>query len=186
MARGDASIPPLYTFDSRNFTINSSNSPTSYLKVSDGNHIKYYARNRGSSFQAYFSLTNTATSFQSSWPAMFTLHTGDTVVLKLKNIYLYSNQGTSYHGYVNFRLKTSGTETNIIGWNANPDETDTNYVLHINGKETKRIDELSKTVQLTGNKNVGSFCVYNGGSGQAMYITLEADIELYVNGVRYI
>ena len=184
MAAANGGNKPLYSFETRDFLIyqtGSSSAGRSHLQFSDGNHFLYYARNRGDSYQAYADFENTSVSRVTTWPGMFALNAGDELVIKLKNGYVYSNQSASYNGYAQFSLVDSAG-TFIGGWTGSASDEP----LYVVGKQRKEFTELvySKTIEADTTAYSFKFCTY--GSGQAMYITLDADLEVYVNDVRYI
>ncbi len=171
----------LIKFEDRNFTISSSATPRSYLEVSNGNHFVYYARNRGTNFQAYVSPVSTSVSVPSGWPEILALHTGDELTMKLKNVRVHSNQSASYNGYAQCSLRNLAGSY-VFGWA----DSDSSSPLYIVGKQLKTYDELSKTTIMTEDVSIGMLRFYNYGTGQAMYITLNCNVEVYVNGARVI
>lgn len=177
---------PLYSFLDRDFTIAAaaSGAPRSYLEVNDGNRFQYLSGRRGSDYQAYANLTNTQVSNSiSSWPTIFEIHAGDTVLFRLKDIYLYCGAGSSYAGYVNVSLRDQSNNalTGFYGSTSDP-----NNPLYIKGGSNKRIDVLEKTVEVSSDYSLAAIAFYGYGTHQTIKVGINCSVEIYVNGVRYI
>lgn len=186
MAQAGGSSGPLYTFDNlfaNNSDVSSSNVGYSTITISNGNHFKYWSRNRGSGYIKYANFAVACSKFSSlsSEPVMFNFFAGDQIELKLKDGYVNCGQRASYNGYARFSLRDA-SNTLILGWNG----SGADYELYTTGKVKKEFSELSVTKTLEADVSAMCFYWYAYGNTQACQITLEADIELYVNGVRYI
>lgn len=177
---------PLYSFLDRDFTIAAAadGAPRSYLKVGNGNRFNYLSGRRGSSFQAYVNLSTTAVSNSiSSWPTIFEVHAGDTVLFRLKDIYLYCNASSSYAGYVNVALRNQSNSA-LTGFYGST--SDTSNPLYIEGGSHKSIEVLEKTVEVSNDYSLAAISFYGNGTTQTIKVGVNCSVEIYVNGVRYI
>lgn len=177
---------PLYLFNDRDFTIATVSGIREYLQVSGRNRFKFYNYRGGANDWCYASPTNT-TKTTPSWPAIFSVNAGDTVVLKLKNGYVKTDR-TDGKVFVNTSLRnTSGAR--LWGWV----EADNTNPLYIDTSVSNRVDftELTMTITPDSNASIGCLMFYSWGdfqSGTTQYteITFECDWEVWVNGTRYI
>lgn len=168
---------PLYSFDTRDVTTNTTGG-TSYIQFSNGNHIKSYSVRRYAAFGSFNNWTSTVTTENTSWPAMFTLAPGDVILWRMKNVTVKSTVGSTTTVNVTCWLR-SDTQAKVVGIN------DTS-VFSLKGGQTLTFDVVEDTATMEAATNVQSLRIYPNSTGQGANLTLEFDLEVYVNGVRYI
>lgn len=177
-----ASAPvSLITFDTRDFTTYTpaSGFARGYIKVTNGNHFKFYTSKRGADCQGYINEHDSSETAPTNWPAFLSLHAGDVVEVKAKNVSTSCGKsGANGYTIVSFR---DGDE-HICGWNA----TSTSSVFYVVNGTPVSYSEISTSVTLTADKGITCLRFYAYSSAQNAMITFECDLELYVNGVRYI
>ena len=143
----------------------------SYVEVTNGNHVKIVGDTSDNvSSQAYASINftninNNTDSLQnyhnSNQNVTYPLRNGDTVVLKYTNIQKDFVSNFGFNGYIANSVVSAGLNTN--------------------GTPVTTEDRIENIV-LTQNKDVGALFCYNS----VLDGTMEFDIELYVNGERWI
>lgn len=185
MVQAGGSSEPLYSFNDLYSDGADNGVNTSYctLQFSSGNHFKYYGRNRGNNSRKWASFTNAGgiNTDKSAWPTMFNLYAGDALKIILKNGYVYCNQSASYNGYVQFGLRNAA-DANIGGWTGSSSDSP----LYTVGKTRNEFSELVYETTIAADVTAAFLRFYAYGNAQACQMTLEADLEVYVNDERYI
>ena len=154
---------PLYTFDD----LSNSQSGRS-LQITNGNHIKMISTVNSKYMYARFTELAGAWSDKSSNP-LFSLSPTDELSLTIKNI-TYSGNTTG--GKFNYYLVNASADTNVRSANdislptGSTTVTDDTRTVEVGGEATASIGWIK-------------FWLYRP-------VTFECDIELYVNGARYI
>ena len=152
----------LHQLSARNVTINSTNS----VAVQDVDRITHTTGMNSQS--AYIKADGTATTVVTPVVQWFGLNSGDSYVFRIKNIAFSDNNNTD--NYFAVALKNDSSTTKVASGNINVSQTGSGTVSDVEVTGT-----MSENVS---NVTLFSF-VY-----RAMVISY--DVELYVNGVRYV
>ena len=169
--------PALYSFVNGTHTF----ADGSILTVSNGNHVKLECKTTAainSGKTPFFGISDiqnanygnknaiyNSTSTYSTDP-MFTIHSGDLVEIWAKNV---SSTDNKYSFKLNMRQAVKN------GGGVIPDSFKVNYTMD---------STSSKTFEVSATKNIAPFYVFfNHSKADAVY---EFDVELFVNGTRFI
>ena len=160
---------PLYPSD--NFTDSSVSGFT--VTVTNGNHFavkftKYVAN--------YQTRTANYSSFNSAWTDWMPLHNGDQVVMKLKNISYSNSKSTSRNFECNFR--ETGTNTALFG-----------FVNALGSRltipsGTGTLADKTYSTTISGDTGVSALRFWDNNTSGTLQV--EMDIEVTVNGIRYL
>lgn len=178
MARaGAAPTPPLYSFENLTKT-----GGYQQYAVTNGNHFKITGtrRNYEADWQFDKGVSGSSGTTANWTTPMFSIPSGSTVKLVLKNLSISSTRA----GYFNFLLKRyeedSGTK-NAVGFIY----TNGTGITYTTTATTGVTEEISAVSPLAATAHYFAFYIYNS-SGQSQTYTVEFDLELYIDGVRYV
>lgn len=166
---------PLYAFEDDTWE------PDSYCTytVSNGNHFSQSSTRRGHGVRCTFpQFIDTEAAID--WQPLFTLHAGDSVTMKLKNIYVTGRIQGNYFT-ATFHNVVDGAGNALFGFIG-----DDKISWGIQ-RSSYHIADKTMTVTIAADADIYWFHLYQYAA-QASYSfqTFEFDLELYVNGVRYI
>ncbi len=164
-----------------NYAYNPSVTSAIAITIANGNHFYYRGYRRGTAGTCYVNESTVQLGVPSNWPSFLDLYVGDVVVMKLKNVTVYSAQKSSYNGYAQITLRDA-SNTFICGWGS----SDSTSPLYVVGQETKTYDELVTMKTITADTSVHILRFYEYGTAQAPQIRVTCDLEVYVNGERVI
>ena len=157
MSAGASASGPLYPMEARSIKVSSSISVTI-----SGNNVRAYtsSNSRGPMFPR---TAQASTIVQSSWPVWFTLSAGDEVDIYLKNISYPATSNTPYSHVM--LIASDGTEVTGI----------------YNIKRDSDGGELHVNTTIESDVSIKALKVFNYRP-----LLFVFDIEIYVNGVRYV
>lgn len=168
----------LYSFDSL------SASGTYQQYVVSGNHFTFTGTRRAGESNFQFDKGNTpgSTSDRSSWTTpMFSIASGSAVQLKLKNVSITSDRDGCYFQFGLYRYETYDSSTRVLGF-YNDSGT---AITYDSGTSAQVLIESNVVSPLDATAYYFGFYTYNS-SAQSMTYTIEFDVELYIDGVRYV
>lgn len=179
MQSAAAPVPsgPLYSFDDLHVALTSN-----YQQgwTSDGNHFKFTGTRRNYGTYWQFDKAGSTTDSAEWTDVMFTIPSGASVTMMLKNITTTSNRA----GYFNFimnRYEEVDGHYRVVGFR----NADGNAITYASGDDTPADATATVTTDTASSIWNFYFYVYNPSSGGQNF-TFEFDLELYVNGTRYI
>ena len=155
---------PLYTLYQGSATLSAGNSAT----ISNGNHISLNTVDN--SRTAYANESSLSNNRNNVLTTMFTVSSGDSWEIKLKNIVFTSSSSASN----NFSVSLNDTSSTPVA-----KATTGDIAYSSTGAGT--LEDVSVTGTFSENSNIGSlsFFIYRGA-------VFEFDFEVYINGSRYI
>lgn len=158
---------PLYPLPNASYS-----SAGNIIAITDGNHVVFTSTTNSKTLYV-FSDATVSTIKNANKATMFTLHEGDEYEWTLKNITFENNaQGTAANNYFGAGLRT-GDDTVAVN---------SGQVNFAPNKETSgTIEDVTVTGTIESDLAVNAFRTL-----QYRSVTLSYDVELRVNGVRYI
>lgn len=184
-AASGGSSSPLYAFNDIDSSFYPASIPSlassQHMTVSNRNHFVYNGYRRAAAGTAFVNLSSVQCDVPSGWPAIFSLRAGDELTIKLLNVTVKNARTDTNTGYVTITMRTA-SNTFIAGFSSTTSESP----LYVGAKETKTYDELSTSTIIAEDIDFCMIRFYQYGSAQASNIDLTCDIEIYVNGIRYV
>lgn len=169
---------PLYSFDDMTAT----GTYQSYT-ISSGNHFRVSGirRNYESDWQFDVGSSPGSTTDRNNWNTpMFSITNGANLELRLKNVSITSNK-TGYFNFLVNRYEAVDGSNLAVGFR----QASGNGVSYTNGTTTYDLLTANAVSPISGTAHYFGFYIYNSSSTSQDYVA-EFDVELYVDGVRYV